>query len=235
MAKKKKSSTPSARRQKQLFKSHEGSQGQKIYNVTAGQVKASEVKWMVNTINRRLKAIEKAGLQEESNEYKTIAKYAISDPNGRGAIYNVNMDKGTIRLSRDMRGMTGAEKAYLINVARNIMQAKTGTVKGTRAALKKAYGTALAATEKTESEMTYEQYVNVWRAYRRNVAPDKRDHESSQIVMQLIKQTNFYELTPDQLDKAFGYLGSFETPADWADELVSESPFNGDMIKIEYT
>ena len=235
MAKKKKSITPSSRRQKQLFKSHEGSQGQKIYNVTAGQVKASEVKWMVNTINRRLRAIEKAGLTEESREYAQIAHYALSDPTGKGAIYNVDMDKGTIRLSRDMRGMSGAEKAYLINVARNIMQAKTGTVKGTKAAMKSAYKTALASTGKEESEMTYEQYVNVWRAYRRNVSKDKRDHASSNIVMQLIRQTNFYELSNDQLDQAFGYFDNYEDPASWADELVSESPFDGEMLPIEYT
>ena len=241
MAKRRKSS-PAKRRQKQLQRTHEGSQGQKLYNVTAGKVTDKEIKWMAQTINRRLRALEKSGLSQESNEYRLIKQYATGDPSGKGSIYNITPE-GNVRItSTAKRGgsgpggkMTSQEKAYLVTVMRNIMNAKTSTVGGTKAALNKAYESAKAVKE----EMTFDQYVEVWRAWRDNVSKDKRDHASSQIVMKLIKQYDFYNLDRDQLDTAFSYYDQYDDPASWADDLVTApeerevtSPFTGETLTL---
>ena len=197
---------------------------------------------MAQTINRRLRALEKAGLSQESNEYRLIKQYATGDPSGKGSIYNITPE-GNVRItSTAKRGgsgtggkMTAQEKAYLVTVMRNIMNAKTSTVRGTKAALNKAYESAKAVKE----EMTFDQYVDVWRAWRDNVSKDKRDHASSQIVMKLIKQYDFYQLDRDQLDTAFSYYDQYDDPASWADDLVTApeerevtSPFTGETLTL---
>lgn len=230
-----KNKAPSQRRQKQLLRTKQGSQGQKLYKVTPSNVKQSEIKWMAQTINRRLRALEKAGLTEASSEYRMIQNYATGDPTGKGSVYNVNYDTGNIRISYDTRKMTSEERAYLITVMRNILTSKTGTVRGTKAAMMKGYRTSLAMAGKTEEEISQDQWGKIWKTFRENVSQDMKDKGGSQMVMKLLRETNFYEMSLSDMETAFSYMNNYETPADWADELVSESPFDGELLPIEFT
>lgn len=243
MAKKRKytRSKVSKTRKKKLLQTHTGSQDQRLYNITPSNVAKVDVDWMVNLINRRLRSIEKAGLTEESAEYRLIEHYATSDPTGKGKIYNVNMDKGTIRISKDFRKMSPEEKAYAVNVMRNIIKAKTSTVKGTRSAMAKAFATVLEdKPELAKSGMTQEQYNEVWKSYHRNVSKDKRDRAAeSNVIMKLIEKHDFYNLDSEQLDRAFSYWGQYDDPVDWADDLITkpeerdiESPFTGETLTL---
>lgn len=228
-------------RKNKLLQSHSGSQDQRLYNITPSNVAKVDVDWMVNLVNRRLRDLERAGLTDESAEYRMIEHYAISDPTGKGKIYNVNLDKGTIRVSKDFRKMTPEERAYAVNVIRNIIKAKTSTVKGTKAAMAKSYASAAAVVPGAiASGMTPEQYADVWRAYRRNVSKDESGKRAgSDIVMKLIDKFNFYSLSPEQLARAFSYLDQYDDPADWADELITApadrdvtSPFTGETMTL---
>lgn len=227
---KRNTNTPSKRRQKQLFASHKGANGP-IYNVTAGNVTNKEIKWMAATINRRLAALEKSGLSEVSNEYQIIEKYALGEPNGKGKIYNVNMDKGSIRITSDTRKMTSEEKAYLVNVMRNIMKSKTGTVKGTKAARVTAWKSFLDTSGLNQNQMSFDKYNEMWKMFRQNVDPDRKDHMASQAVVKLLRETNFYELTLDDMDVAFQYLATSEQPSEWIDAPFGE----GGKIELQYT
>lgn len=233
--KKRKNKAPSQRRQKQLLRTRSGSQGQKLYKVTPSNVKQSEIKWMAQTINRRLRALEKAGLTEASEEYRTIQRYATGDPSGKGAIYNVNYDTGSIRITADTRKMSSEERAYLITTMRNILTAKTGTVRGTKKSMYKGYKTSLAMAGKTEEEISQDQWGKIWKTYRENVSQDMKDKGGSQAVMKLLRETNFYEMSLSDMEKAFSYMNNYETPMDWMDELVTESPFDGEILPIEFT
>ena len=242
MAKKRKytRSKVSKTRKKNLLKTHTGSQDQRLYNITPSNVAKVDVDWMVNLINRRLRAIEKAGLTEESREYQLISHYA-NDVNGKGKMYNVNQEKGTIRVSKDFRKMTPEERARAITVMRNIIIAKTSTVKGTRAAMVKAFNTIKENyPDLAKSGMTQEQYDEVWKSYHRSVSKDKRDRVAeSNIIMKLIEKYDFYTLDAEQLDRAFSYWSKYDDPASWADDLITApedreviSPFTGETLTL---
>ena len=225
---KKKTNTPSARRQKQLLATKKGANGN-LYKVTASNVKASEVKWMATTINRRLRAIEKAGLEEASNEYNIIKKYATGEPRGKGKIYNVNWETGAIRITSSTRGMTGEEKAYLITTMRNILSAKTSTVRGTKQAKMKAWKTFLKTADLDQNQLSFDKYNDMWKLFRLNVDPDRKDHVASQAVVRILRDTNFYEMTLNDMERSFQYLATSESPSEWID-----SPFGDEKIKLEY-
>lgn len=237
MAKKK--TAPSKRRKKQLAKSRTGAQGKKLYSVTPSKVTDQEIKWMAQTINRRLRALEKAGLTDASNEYDTIRKYAMGDPHGMGSIYNVNMDRGTIRVTSSTRGMTPKERAYLVTTMRNILAAKTSTVSGTKKAREKAYQTFMADNPGLSGKLSKDKYDEMWKLFRLNVDPDRKDRAASQMVVKLLNETNFYSMSLQDMETAFQYAATFESPADWADSLVEgatvESPFGTSFIQIEFT
>lgn len=232
--KKKKTNTPSARRQKQLLRTHAGAQGTTLYKVTPSNVKQSEIKWMAQTINRRLRALEKAGLTDDSQEYNIIKHYATGEPGGKGAIYNVNMERGTIRITTDTRKMSSEERAYLVTVMRNILKAKSSTVRGTKAAKQKAYSTFMERNKELQGKMSFDKYDEMWKRFRQNVDPDRKDKVASQKVVQMLKETNFYDMTLDDMEQAFQYMATFEDPADWMDAMV-ESPFGDGDIRIEFT
>ena len=225
---KKKTNTPSARRQKQLLATKKGANGN-LYKVTDSNVKASEVKLMDTTINRRLRAIEKAGLQESSNEYNIIQNYATGEPNGKGSIYNVNWETGAIRITSSTRGMTGEEKAYLITTMRNILKSKTSTVRGTKQAKMKAWKTFLRTADLDQEQLSFDKYNEMWKLFRQNVDPDRKDHMASQAVVRILKDTNFYEMTLNDMERSFQYLATSESPSEWID-----SPFGEEKIKLEY-
>ena len=105
-------------------------------NKQVPQEKVSMVKKMVSKLNQRLARLEKSGLAMDSKEYRTIMHYAV-DKNDRH--YNVDIQKGTIRLTTDLTQFKTAKEwnAY-VGILENIDAAKTSGVRGTKEAIKKA-------------------------------------------------------------------------------------------------
>ena len=208
-------------RKKQLFKFTEGSQGYKKFKVKAKDVKEKEVKWLVKTLNKRLYNLEKYGLQSSSQEYRNIEHYAISEPSGKGKMYNVNYETGTIRITSDLsRFKTREELTYFINTLRNIYQAKTSTTKGTKASMNKAYKKFLETTGRTKAEVPFNKYGEIWRTYREVVSEEKKSKAGSDIVVELITNTNFYDLSMEEITETMEYINNFEEPYEALDYIV---------------
>lgn len=208
-------------RKKQLFKFTEGSQGYKKFKVKAKDVKEKEVKWLVKTLNKRLYNIEKAGLQSSSQEYRNIEHYATSEPSGKGKMYNVNYEKGTIRITSDLsRFQSREELTYFINTLRNIYQAKTSTTKGTRTSMNKAYKTFLERTGRTKQEVPFNKYGEIWRTYRETVSEAKKEKGGSDIIVELIANTNFYDLSMEEVQETMNYINMFEDRWEAIDFIV---------------
>ena len=208
-------------RKKQLFKFTEGSQGYKKFKVKAKDVKEKEVKWLVKTLNKRLYNLEKYGLQSSSQEYRNIEHYAISEPSGKGKMYNVNYETGTIRITSDLsRFKTREELTYFINTLRNIYQAKTSTTKGTKASMNKAYKKFLETTGRTKSEVPFNKYGEIWKTYREVVSEEKKSKAGSDIVVELITNTNFYDLSMEEISETMEYINNFEEPYEALDFIV---------------
>lgn len=208
-------------RKKQLFKFTEGSQGYKKFKVKAKDVKEKEIKWLVKTLNKRLYNIEKKGLTEASQEYRTIAHYATSEPSGKGKMYNVNYDTGTIRITSDLsRFQSREELTYFINTLRNIYQAKTSTAKGTRSSLNKAYNKFLEISGRTKQEIPFDKYGEIWRTYRNVVSEAKKEKGGSDVVMELIMNTNFYDMSMEEISETLEYINNFEDSYEALDFIV---------------
>ena len=164
----------------------------------------SELRHMIKTVNDSLYRLERAGLQSESAEYRRIEKYAISNPNGSGKMYNVNMERGTIRVSKDLsRYKTPKERKKFVEVLENILKSETRTVSGTRKALNRGFQTV---KEKYGFSGSLKEYVNVWHTYRDKVSKNKRDNYGSDKVFEMIQNTNIYELNQSQLNDVMGVI-----------------------------
>ena len=184
-----------------------GTQG-KQYRVKPSEVRPDELKKMIKTINDSLYRLERRGVAGKSAIYRTIEKYALSDPNGTGKIYNVNDARGTIRISKDLtRFGKGEERSKLVNVLRNILTAKTRTVTGTKESLRKAYETV---KERYNFRGTQEQYGNIWKTFKEQVEPDKRAKIGSDTVARIHERLNVYEMEQSELEEAMSYLNRGE-------------------------
>lgn len=166
---------------------------------------------MVRKANDRLRRLEKAGLYEESREYRLVSHYAYSDPEGKGSIYNVNPEKDTIRFKSTLptgQGYT-REREYMINTLRNFLKASTSTVSGTRKAINKAFQ-SFKDNQDIKGEMTQEQYMQLWRTYHDMGLRDKLDNQGYNAFMTLVQSTNIYDLTQDEMKIALDYLKKSE-------------------------
>lgn len=166
---------------------------------------------MVRKANDRLRRLERAGLYEESREYRLISHYAYSDPGGKGSIYNVNPEKDTIRFKSTLptgQGYT-REREYMINTLRNFLKASTSTVSGTRKAINKAFQ-SFKDNQDIKGEMTQDQYMQLWRTYHDMGLRDKLDNQGYNAFMTLVQSTNIYDLTQDEMKVALDYLAKSE-------------------------
>ena len=182
-----------------------------IYSIPASKVREKELQRMVRKANDRLRRLEKAGLYEESREYRLISHYAYSDPGGKGSIYNVNPEKDTIRFKSTLptgQGYT-REREYMINTLRNFLKASTSTVSGTRKAINKAFQ-SFKDNQDIKGEMTQEQYMQLWRTYHDMGLRDKLDNQGYNAFMTLVQSTDIYNLTQDEMKVAFDYLAKSE-------------------------
>lgn len=166
---------------------------------------------MVRRANDRLRRLERAGLYEESREYRFVSHYAYSDPGGKGSIYNVNPEKDTIRFKYSLptgQGYT-REREYMINTLRNFLRASTSTVSGTRKAINKAFQ-SFKDNQDIKGEMTQDQYMQLWRTYHDMGLRDKLDNQGYNAFMTLVKNTDIYEMTSDEMKIALDYLAKSE-------------------------
>ena len=82
-AKKRRKNLQSSYVRKTLLKTEVTEKGNTVYSIPASKVRDKEFKKMVRKANDRLRALEKAGLFEESREYRLVSHYAYSDPGGK--------------------------------------------------------------------------------------------------------------------------------------------------------
>lgn len=187
--------------------------GGKQYRVKPSEVRDDEIKRMIKQVNDSLYRLEKSGVAGQSAIYRTIEKYAISDPNSTGKMYNVNEEKGTVRVSKDLsRYKTQEEKSKFVNILRNILSAKTRTVSGTRSAMKKAYETAKA---RNDFEGTLEDYQNMWKIFKEQVQPDQRQNVDSNTVIRFMERFDIYSMSREEISEAMNYFNR-GTDAGWA-------------------
>lgn len=183
----------------------EGAQGYRKYDVTANKVSDAEAKALAQQINNAIRRLEKAGIEEQSAEYLMMKHYAASDPNGKGKIYNIT-PSGDIRLTKDMRGMTAKERAYYINTMRNILNSKTYTVTGTKAAMKKSFEHYQSTAAADRPGMTYDKYTQVWKTYREKIANNKKNKIGSDLIELLLERTSIYDMEPEEMAEAMEYM-----------------------------
>lgn len=166
-------------------------------------ISKEEIKKKAKKVSNSLYRLEKAGVQNESAMYRTIERYAI-DKNSK--YYNVNLEKGTIRPTRNLDNMTRKELYRYNEILDNILKSQTRTVTGTKKAIKKSYEAFLNSTvHNAVPDLTFDKYNEIFKIYREQVADDKKSHFGSQVVLDLIENTNIYILTEDQLIEAFTY------------------------------
>lgn len=196
---------------KSLLRTKTTEKGNVIYSIPASKVREKEFQRMIRKANDRLRRLEKAGLYEESREYRLVSHYAYSDPDGKGSIYNVNAEKDTIRFKSTLptgQGYT-REREYMINTLRNFLRASTSTVSGTRKAINKAFQSFMN-NQDIKGEMTQDQYMQLWRTYHDMGLRDKLDNQGYNAFMTLVKNTDIYEMTSDEMKIALDYLEKSE-------------------------
>ena len=108
----------------------------KIFDKKPSSFTKDEINKLVKGVNDRLYKLEKAGLAQESRAYQNIMRYAM----GGDPAYNVDLAKGTVRLTQDMSRFKTKQEMYdYINRAQQILSNQTSSVGGTNKAIKKAY------------------------------------------------------------------------------------------------
>ena len=205
MAKRRKGRKPYIR--KTLLKQKTTKKGNEIYTIPPSKVREAEFKKLAKRANDRLYKLEKAGLTRESHEYRMVEHYAVSNPSGKGWIYNTNQEKGRIRFKGSLKGLSSSEKAYLINTIRNFLNAQTSTVTGTKKAFKSAYESFINnENNQIKGNITEEQYKNMWSVYHDQVKQDRLNSKGYDVFMELVKNTDFYTLDKEQMEQAFYYM-----------------------------
>lgn len=215
----------SAERKKELLEYEIGKgHGYRQYSITASKVTQKDINYMVNVINKRLWTLEKKGLTEESNEYQKIEKFAI-DKNS--PVYNVNLEKGTIRVKSSTKGMSNRERENFVNTLRGILTAKTSTASGTLESVKQRYESFLENRELTASDLSYEKYRDMWKLYREKVGSDKKEKFASSQMVTMIEFGDFYKLTLEEMEQALDYMANYEydidSYQDWLEQHKKEN------------
>lgn len=204
-------------------RSKEGdSQSRKIFDKKPSEFTPDDIRHLVKGVNDRLYKLEKSGLADYSKTYQNIMKYASSgDP-----MYNLNLDKGTVRATSDMsRFKTDQERYDYIRRLQEIMSNQTSTIGGTNQAIQKAYETfqknpqLLISRKDVDEEgneitvlvrlpISLEEYKAIWKQYKENVKPDEEGKWESQTVIDFIhgtRQMGYYDIPEDRISEAFKY------------------------------
>jgi len=207
----------SAQRKKDLLERVPTAKGFSTYAISPSKITQKDINYMVNVINKRLYNLEKKGLTDESNEYQVIEKYAM---NGNKA-YNVNMQKGTIRVKSSTKGMTARERESYVNTLRNILRAKTSTAKGVREAQKARYKGFLESEGLTQKQMSYATYDKLWKAFNK-ANKDRKEKYGYSLAITLSEDETFKDLTSEEMDSAYEYMADYENPLEGYAEWLRE-------------
>lgn len=172
------------------------------------EIYSSLIKNQAQRINASYKALEKAGMEGQSQSYKTIEHYAVTDPKGKGKNFIVDYAKGSVRVSGDTRKMSVKEMKEYSEQLGQILKHKTRTLSGTKAAVQKAY-------EKAKKDYdfggSFEDYEKIWDMYRDNVSEDRKQKLDSETVISIMENTTIYDMTDSDMDKALEYIYNSKT------------------------
>lgn len=186
----------------------------KVFDKKPSTFTKAEINKLIKGVNDRLYKLEKAGLAQESKAYQNIMRYAMSgDP-----AYNVDPEKGTVRLTQDMSRFKTKQDIYdYINRAQQILSNQTSSVGGTNKAIKRAYESFMKNPQMYSIsrdgrmmplQLSLDEYRNIWKAYKSNVEPDEKGKYESQTVIDFIHATRsmgYYDIPPEQMGNAFKY------------------------------
>lgn len=156
---------------------------------------ASDVATMAKRANQRLRELEKHGLTEASHAYRYVERLAFDadtatahDKKGR-VKWNTNTRKKSYQQLQH-------EKAEL---ERFLNEAKTSTVKGTKAQFEKGYQTyEQKAKEAGRRPTSRSEYGDIWRM--RNIKNLQKIYGSNEAV-RIIERALARGLTIDEIDK----------------------------------
>lgn len=186
----------------------------KVFDKKPSTFTKDEFNKLIKGVNDRLYKLEKAGLSQESKAYQNIMRYAM----GGDPAYNVDTEKGIVRLTQDMSRFKTKQELYdYINRAQQILSNQTSSVGGTNKAIKKAYESFMKNPQMYSISrdgrmmplsLSLEEYRNIWKAYKSNVEPDEKGKYESQTVIDFIHATRamgYYDIPPEQMGNAFKY------------------------------
>ena len=178
----------------------------------------SEIRKMVKKVNDSLYRLEKANVTDYSREYQMIEHYAVKK---NSKMYNVNLERGTIRATKDLKRFKSDEELYRYKeVLKNILKSKTRTVKGTREAMKKSFETfKKSKTYKNNPNMSFEDFRRVMKIWRSKVQPDEKAHLSSSDVVEIINITDLNSISDAGIEKALKYAEEEKSVDSMLDEF----------------
>lgn len=206
----------SAQRKKDILERTKTDKGYSVYKIKPGDITQKDINYMVNVINKRLYNIEKKGLTEASNEYRSIEQYATEG----SPFYNYNPKTGTIRVRSSLKSFKGREREKYINTLRNIMRAKTSTATGTKRALEGGYKTFLERYGFTKKQLPKEKYAAIWQIWKDKIRVDRRDKFGSDKVISMLEYGQFGELSIDEMQDAMEYIAQNEADLDAYEEWL---------------
>ena len=156
---------------------------------------AADVATMAKRANQRLRELEKHGLTEASHAYRYVERLAFDADTA-----TAHDKKGRVKWSTNTRGKTYQqlqhEKAEL---ERFLYEAKTSTVKGTKAQFEKGYQTyEQKAKEAGRRPTSRSEYGDIWRM--RNIKKIQEMYGSEEAV-RIIERALSRGLTIDEIDK----------------------------------
>lgn len=193
----------------------------------------SEIRKMVKKVNDSLYRLEKADVTDYSREYQMIEHYAVKK---NSKMYNVNLERGTIRATKDLKRFKSDEELYRYKeVLKNIIKSKTRTVKGTREAMKKSFETfKKSKTYKENPNMSFEDFRRVMKIWRTKVQPDEKAHLSSSDVVEIINITDLNSISDAGIEKALKYAEEEKSVDSMLDEFfdIKEDKFEHIGTKI---
>lgn len=164
----------------------------------------TSIKKLVKKMNDSLYRLEKAGVTHESQFYQTLERYAI-DKNS--PLFNVDLETGKFRLSADLGRFDNKIDIYRYKeLLEDMKQAQTRTVKGTKAAVEKAYDTFMSSpTHLVNPDLTFEGYREAFKIWRTKLEPDRKTHFTSEMMMDFLESTNIYEMNEEDIAAALQY------------------------------
>lgn len=184
-----------------------------------------DLRQKIKTINQRLYRLENTytesgtSYSKLSGQYRTMEQYALRQPQSKNAavsqgIYNVDEDKGTIRLknSKDWSDMSIEERKKLAEVVDKIWNNpdSSTTVGNVKASYRTGYETFMRNhPEAREQDLTLEQYADMWHQYTDKVRADRNSHYGSSEIIMLLEGFNVgYLLKTDQFQDAVELMNS---------------------------